>query len=1128
LELREKYTRTEGKAYLTGIQALVRLPLDQMRLDRRAGLHTAALISGYEGSPLGGYDLALSREKKLLAEHEIHHWPAVNEDLGATAIYGSQILDTMGPARADGIAGIWYGKGPGVDRSGDIFRHANLAGTSRLGCALVLAGDDHASKSSTIPHQSDFSLVNWAMPVLVPGNTQEILDLGLAGLAMSRYAGCYVGLKLVTNICDGGATIDLDLNRHEFVRPDSYQKKSETRMLAPWTVAAEHEAFGPRLDAARRFAERNNLNRVEGARRATFGIATAGKAYYDLLQALDDAGLTGKLDDLGIRIAKFGMTFPMETGFARDFADGLETILVIEEKRAFLETQLRDALYDLPARPHIVGKYDRAGATLVPNYNELDPDMIATILERVLTEAGLARRVAALRQPASGGVLPPVRLPNFCSGCPHNRSTLLLPGQAAGGGTGCHGMGILMPETQRGYEYATQMGGEGVPWIGMSPFSHREHIFQNLGDGTYFHSGSLAVQACVAANVNITFKLLYNGHVAMTGGQAPSGVLAVPELTRKLAAEGVKKIVVLVEDVKAYDGQRGRFAKNAEIRDRIELEKTLLELPGIPGVTVMIYDQECAAEKRRSRSRGKTEEPTRRLIIHEEICEGCGDCVTQSNCMSLLPIETPLGQKMTIHQSSCNKDYTCALGDCPSFITVQIAPGSGLPQKHLPPLSHDDVPEPKSLPQVGPQGYRILSPGIGGTGVITINALLATAATIDGLEVATLDQTGLAQKGGAVVSHLTLSRTPWQGAGRINTANADLILGFDSLGVVAPENLKCADPARTAAVINTHVTPTADSIRHRIAMPGPQQNIDQLARATRRDRNVYVDATRLAEALFSSHLAVNVFLLGVAWQAGLVPLSLEAIEQAIELNGVDARRNLEALLWGRRYYHDAKAVEDVARPAKPSAAPIDYFAKLTAYQNKAYATLWKDFVDAQPEGMREVVGRYLYKLMAYKDEYEVARLLTAPQTQAAIDGTFASPLWHGYVLHPPLLRALGWKKKITLGPWALGWLRLLAMMKGVRGGPLDIFAYAKHRREEQELIIWFRAWVEECADNWSPETEAPLLEMLSLVDQIRGYGDIKSASIERVKKLVLERYELLTGRRATRGAGLPAGPSINA
>jgi len=1110
LDLSEKYTRTAGKAYLTGIQALVRLPLDQMRLDRRAGLNTGVLISGYEGSPLGGYDLALNKESKLLAEHEVHHWPAVNEDLGATAIYGAQILHTMGPARVDGVAGIWYGKGPGVDRSGDIFRHANLAGTSRLGCALVLAGDDHASKSSTIPHQSDFSLMNWAMPVLVPGSPQEILDLGLAGLALSRYSGAWVGLKLVTNVCDGGATLDLNLDRHQFRIPDDYQKKSETKMLAPWTIAAESEAVGPRLEAAKRFAAANKLNRMEGATNATIGIATAGKPYYDLLQALADAGLAGQLEAAGIRIAKFGMTFPLETVFAREFAQGLDTILVIEEKRPFLEAHLRDALYDLPVRPKIIGKLDHEGAALVPNYGELDPDMIATVLERVLTQAGLAERVRALQQPAASKTLPPVRLPNFCSGCPHNRSTMLLPGQVAGGGTGCHGMGILLPDSGRSYEYSTQMGGEGVPWVGMSPFSHREHIFQNLGDGTYFHSGSLAVQACVAAKVNITFKLLYNGHVAMTGGQAPSGVLAVPELTRKLAAEGVQKIVVLVEDVKIYDEARDRFAPNVELRDRGELNRTLAELPKIAGVTVMIYDQECAAEKRRSRSRGKTQEPTRRLVIHEEVCEGCGDCVTQSNCMSLQPVETELGQKMSIHQSSCNKDYTCALGDCPSFVMVEIAAGSGLPERKLPAL--EVLPEPKEMVAIGPGGYRILSPGIGGTGVITIHALLATAASIDGLEVSTLDQTGLAQKGGAVVSHLTLSRSAWPGAARINTGNADLILGFDGLGVVAPENLKCSDPARTVAVMNTHVTPTSESIRKRLPMPGPQENVDLIAARTRRERNVYVDATGIAEKLFSSHLSVNMFLLGAAWQAGLLPLSFQALAKAIELNRVEAQRNVEALNWGRLYYLDAARVEAVAKPAKVI-APVDRFTKLTQFQSRRYAAEWQQFVEAQPEGMRDVVGRYLYKLMAYKDEYEVARLLTGPALGAEIDGTFAAPRSYGYVLHPPILRALGWQKKIELGAWARPFMMLLGGLRFLRGTPLDLFGYAQHRREERELIVWYRRWVRECAEQWRPENQAAIREMLSLIDQVRGYGDIKSASVARVKKQFEEHYERMTGRR---------------
>ncbi len=642
---------------------------------------------------------------------------------------------------------------------------------------------------------------------------------------------------------------------------------------------------------------------------------------------------------------------------------------------------------------------------------------------------------------------------------------------------------------------------------------------RNLGDGTYFHSGSLAIQACVAANVNITFKLLYNGHVAMTGGQAATGVLPVPELTRKLAAEGVKKIVVLVEDVAAYRDARDRFAPIAELRDRLELERTLGELPTIAGVTVLIYDQECAAEKRRARSRGKAVEPTRRLIIHQEVCEGCGDCVTQSNCMSLQPVSTPLGEKMSIHQSSCNKDYTCALGDCPSFVAVEIAPGSGLPQQTLPPLAKDDVPEPATFAELPAGGYRILSPGIGGTGVITINALLATAASLDGLHATTLDQTGLAQKGGAVVSHLTLSRQPWRGAARINTGNADLILGFDSLGAVAPDNLKCADPARTAAVLNTNVVPTSEFVRKRLVMPGPQANVDRVAVATRRERNVYVDASRLAEHLFGSHLAVNVFLLGVAWQAGLIPLTLASLERAIELNRVDVARNLQALLWGRRYYVDAAAVDAVVAPPRAEAGPVDYFAKLVTYQHRAYAQLWQDFVDRQPEGMRPVVGRYLYKLMAYKDEYEVARLLTQPSFTEEIARTFAQPRGQGYLLHPPLLRAMGWKKKLTLGGWSRGGLKLLAAFKFLRGGPLDLFAYATHRREERELILWYRGWVQECAEQWDTLPQPALLELLSMPDQIRGYDHIKSASIAKVKRQVEEQYERLTGRRVAKPVG---------
>ena len=640
------------------------------------------------------------------------------------------------------------------------------------------------------------------------------------------------------------------------------------------------------------------------------------------------------------------------------------------------------------------------------------------------------------------------------------------------------------------------MGGEGAPWIGMTPFSERKHIFHNLGDGTYFHSGSLAVQACVAAGVNITFKLLYNGHVAMTGGQLASNALPVPELTRKLEADGVRRIVVLVEDVEKYAGERPRFAERVEIRDRFELETVLRELEATPGVTVLVYDQECAAEKRRARSRGRQAEPTERLFIHPEVCEGCGDCVKQSNCMSLHPVATPKGDKIQIHQSSCNKDYTCALGDCPSFLTVKIREGTGLRQRKLPVLPEAEVAEPARRATIGAAGYRIVMPGIGGTGVLTINALLATAAQRDGLEVTTLDQTGLAQKGGSVVSHLCLSQGRLETAARTNALNADLILGFDLLGATVPDNLKCADPGRTVAVINSSLVPTAESIRRRLVLVG-EGGPNLIQGATRESR--FVDATRIAEALFGSHLAVNVFLVGVAWQAGYLPLRRESLEEAIRLNGVEIARNLQAFLWGRKYALEPAWVEQQTAAPRSAATELDYAAELAAYQNRAYAEQWRAFVSAQPEALRAVVGRSLYKLMAYKDEYEVARLLSGPALAQQLNDTFEAVEWHGFELHPPLLRALGWKRKLKLGPWFATPLALLAKCKFLRGTPLDVFGRTRHRREERELIGWYCDLVERAALHWSPERSAEITAILALPEQIRGYDEIKSASIQRVR-----------------------------
>ena len=1123
MTLDDKYRLERGRAYLTGIQALVRLPMDQMRRDRRAGLDTASFISGYEGSPLGGYDLALARARQLLAEHQIHFVPGVNEDVAATSIFGSQIAHVLGESKYAGVVGIWYGKGPGVDRSGDILRHANLAGTGPNSAALALAGDDHISKSSTIPHQSDLSFYNFGIPLFYPGNTQEILDYGLLAIALSRFSGSWVAMKMVTNVCDGGGTVELDPDRASIALPPGYQKHSDARLVIPFTLQLEHEVNYRRLEAAREFAAINRVNHVFGARSdAHFGIATAGKPYYDLMQSLRDLGIRREeLNAIGVRVAKFGITFPVEPHFVAEFAAGLDTVLVIEEKRSFLELQLRESLYNQTERPTIIGKNDEQGQVLLPATGELDPEKIAGVLARFLpprdsfTQRLNRIREAATRHREKIGS----RTPVFCSGCPHNRSTLLLEGQVAAGGIGCHGMSATQGQSGRGYAFLTHMGGEGAPWIGMSPFVNRKHIFQNIGDGTYFHSGSLAMEAAIAAGVNITYKILYNGAVAMTGGQQPSGALPVPALTRKLAADGVRKTVVLTDELEKYAGIS--LAANATLRDRDALPEVMSELEQVPGVTVIIYDQLCAAEKRRQRSRGKLAEPTLRVVINEAVCEGCGDCVRQSNCMSLYPVQTEFGSKTRIHQSSCNKDYSCILGDCPSFVTVTLKPGTGLRKRTAPALPAAEVSEPQNRVAAG-EAYAILAPGIGGTGVVTINALLATAAWLDGTSVITLDQTGLAQKGGAVVSSIILSDHPIEAAAKIGYANADLLLGFDLLGSASADNLNRAHPSRTIAVINTAEIPTADVVRGRTVLHGPSRAIDIIDSATRKSRNIYVDANRIAEALFASHLAVNVFLLGVAYQGGLIPVSSNSLVEAIRLNAVDAERNVQAFLWGRKYYDNAQLVEALIAPARAAQEPIALVDRraieLERYQNRDYAEDYRAFVEsvaAREPALAELVAQYLFKLMAYKDEYEVARLLTQPEFERQTRDMWDSAESISYNLHPPLLRALGLRKKLRLGSRFRPALRLLASMKGLRGTAFDPFGYAAIRREERALISWYRDLVGNVLEHVAPNNLTLAIEIASLPDCIRGYEQVKLSSIREAQRLAEEKLTLLKSVDAT-------------
>lgn len=1141
VSLDDKYALEAGAAYMSGIQALVRLPIEQMRRDRRAGIRTGCLISGYEGSPLGGYDIALARASNFLEEHRIHFVPGVNEELALASVMGSQLFQEFPEPKFDGAVGIWYGKGPGLDRSGDAMRHANFAGIGQNCGALALAGDDHVSKSSSIPHQSELSFYNAAVPVLSPSNTQEVLDYGLYGIALSRFGGSWCGLKLATDICDGGGIVEFGPERCPVQIPEvlidgqPYRKALGMMLVVPYSLNLEAEVHEHRLHAAREFARANGLNRITARHDADrLGIATTGKSNSDLMSALRLLGIgEAELRAAGVRILKLGMAYPLEPRVVDEFVQGLETVIVVEEKRSFVELQLRELLFNRAARPAIFGKRDAEGRVLLPSPGELDAGMIALALSRYLAPYAKLPSTAAVEADRTSGEEPPARrarTPSYCSGCPHNRSTLLLEGQIAGGGIGCHGMGGLMREVGRGIEYLFQMGAEGAAWIGAEPFTGTKHIFQNLGDGTYFHSGRLAVQAAVAAGIDITFKILYNDAVAMTGGQHAAGALPVPALTRELEAQGIRKIVVLSDEPGKYAGE-SRLAASAELRPREELEAVLAELEVVKGVSVMIYDQLCAAEKRRRRSRGQMPQPTRRILINERVCEGCGDCVKEANCVSLLPVETEYGPKTRVHQSSCNADYTCTWGDCPAFVSVEIESGSGLRRMPLPDLPALDIPAPPRQPAAG-DGYRILMPGIGGTGVVTINALLATAAHMDGLHAITLDQTGVAQKGGAVVAHVTISATPIVSSQRIPQGSADLLLGFDLVGAAFSKNLECCDPERTAALVNSKEIPTGEAIRQRLTVLSPDGGyLDSVRRGTREDACEFVNASALAETLFGSHIFSNMLLLGIAFQRGLLPISAESIQEAIRLNGVAVSRNLEVFAWGRQYACDPVALEPHLPSRQTAVVPQSLEAlveeresELAAYQSPAYAAAYRGEVEhvrkiearACPgsERLAWTVAWNLHKLMAYKDEYEVARLLTDPAFDRQVADTFERPRRLVYHLHPPLLRKLGFSKKIGFGPWIRPFLRVLASGKRVRGTVLDPFGWLASRREERDLIEWYRALVRDLLDGLDAESLEAAIEIADAPRSIRGYEGVKRSSVEQARAWVDERLAALRAPRA--------------
>jgi indolepyruvate ferredoxin oxidoreductase len=1130
--LDDKYTVEKGRIYLTGTQALVRLPMMQRQRDAAAGLNTACFVTGYRGSPLGGLDQALSGARRFIEKNHIRFQPAINEELAATAVWGSQQLGLFPGAQYDGVFAMWYGKGPGVDRSGDPLKHGNSAGSAPLGGVLLLAGDDHTCKSSTLAHQSEFAFIDASIPVLNPAGIDDILDLGLYGWAMSRYSGCWVAFKTVAETMDSSASVSADPGRIDIGLPSDFEMPPGGLNIR-WPdqpLDQEYRLHRYKLAAALAFARANRLDRIViDCSQPRFGIVTTGKAYLDVRQALEDLGIgESQARDIGLRLYKVAMSWPLEPEGVRRFAEGLKEVLVVEEKRAVIESQLKEQLYNWPAerRPRIIGKYDESGEWILPSNGELTPTQIARVIAQRLDRLGasplVADRLAAIEareRRDSGSVVPFQRTPYFCSGCPHNTSTRVPEGSRALAGIGCHYLSQFMDRETATF---TQMGGEGVPWIGQAPFTETRHVFANIGDGTYTHSGILAIRAAVASGVNMTYKVLFNDAVAMTGGQALDGGLTVPVVTRQLAAEGVRPIVVVTDEPDKYPPAVD-FAPGTTVRHRDELDTVQRELREMGGVTAIVYDQTCAAEKRRRRKRGRFPDPAKRVVINDLVCEGCGDCSTASNCLSVVPVETEFGRKRAIDQSSCNKDYSCLNGFCPSFVTVE---GGTLRQRAAAELDEDGLPP---LPEPALPGltepYGILVTGVGGTGVVTIGALVGMAAHLEGKGVTVLDMTGLAQKGGAVLSHVRIAERPDDiHAVRIAAGSAHLLLGCDLVVSAGAEALSRAQAGRTRAVINSHETITGDFTRNP-DLPFPASDLRHgIVAAVGAAAADFVAATRLATGLLGDAIATNLFMLGYAYQQGLVPVSAVAIDRAIELNAVAVEFNRRAFRWGRRAAVDLALVE--ARATPPGAMPESHRVSetldeaiarrvefLTHYQDADYAARYADQVRRLREAetarvgggtaLADAVARALFKLMAYKDEYEVARLYTETDFLGRIAGRFEGPYKLRFHLAPPLVAErdpqTGHLQKRAYGPWMLGAFRVLAKLRGLRGTRFDLFGYTAERQTERRLIAEYEALLDEILSGLTAANHAIAVELAALPLEIRGFGHVKEANLQRAK-----------------------------
>ena len=1153
VSLDDKYTADRGRLYLTGTQALIRLPMLQRTRDLAAGLNTAGYISGYRGSPLGMLDQGLFRAKKHLDAHHIVFQPGVNEDLAATAIWGTQQLNLFQGAKYDGVFAMWYGKGPGVDRCGDVFRHGNAAGTSQFGGVLCLAGDDHGAKSSTQAAQSDFIFKAVGMPVLSPSTVQEYLDFGLHGFAMSRFSGCWVGFKCVTDVVESSASVYVDPERVQIRLPQDFAMPPGGVGIR-WPeylgfIEQERRLYHHKLFAAMAYVRANGVNQTVWRQpHARLGIVTTGKGYNDVRQALDELGIDERLaGEIGIRLYKVGMPWPLEASGIAEFAHGLEEILVVEEKRQLVEYQLKEQLYNLPdaERPRVVGKFAGHGEwdvpqaeMLLPTTGELTPAMVARVIAQRIAKfytsdriksrlAFLEAKEAALKRPSTPIAIQ--RIPYFCSGCPHNTSTNVPEGSRALAGIGCHYMAQWMPD--RKTATFSHMGGEGVAWCGQFPFTTEQHVFANLGDGTYYHSGLLAIRAAIAAKAPITYKILYNDAVAMTGGQKVDGPLTVPMIVAQVAAEGVDRIVVVTDEPQKY--RSVELPGGVPVRHRDDLDAVQRELREHRGVSVLIYDQTCAAEKRRRRKRGTFPDPAKRAFINEAVCEGCGDCGEKSNCVSVEPLETEFGRKRQINQSSCNKDYSCVKGFCPSFVTIE----GGTLRKGVASGRNTEIPSlpAPALPTLE-ESHDLLVTGIGGTGVITIGQILGMAAHLEGKGVTVLDQTGLAQKNGAVVSYVRIAQRPEQlHAPRITAGGAEAVIGCDLVVSASGDALSKMHAGHTRAVVNCACAPTAE-FTHKPDWQFPEAAMERaIVDGVGAGNATFVDATRLATALMGDAIATNMFMFGFAWQKGLVPVSEEAILRAVELNAVAVEANRKSFLWGRYAAHDPAAVEKHALPStvvplesrlartldESIARRVEF---LTEYQDATYAARYRALVDrvraAEAErglGTRlaEAVARYYFKLMAYKDEYEVARLYSRPEFLQRVNATFDGDFKLKFHLAPPLLNkpdpVTGEARKSEFGPWMLRAFRVLAKLKGLRGSAFDVFGWTDERRMERQLIADYERTIEELLAGLDRDRHATAVAIASIPEEIRGFGHVK---LRHLKAAQAKEAELLAAFRA--------------